>query len=179
MTALVAAYASEAALVRAVDRLRVAGLEEIDTYAPIAVEADERAGEGSPIGALALCGGVFGAAFMFGLETLATATSWGYPIDIGGRPPFSWPAYIPIAVAFGLLSAGASGMLGFLLAAGAGRLWDPVDEFAELRGASRDRWIVHVHTEEEALAARARSVLGATGAIAWRAMSHDLEEVPA
>jgi hypothetical protein len=177
MTGFIAAYASEAASIRAVDRLRAAGLQDIETYAP--VEGDEQEHAGSRIGLLAAAGGVIGAAFMFGLETLATATSWGYPVDIGGRPPFSWPAYIPIAVAFGLMCAGAAGLLGFLVLLGIWRLWDPVDDFEAMRGASRDRWIVHVHTEEEMLEHRALAVLGATGPIAMRTMSHDLEEVPA
>lgn len=179
MTALVAAYASEAALIHAIDRLREAGLTEIETYSPLAVERDERAGRGSPIGALALIGGVLGAGFLFFLESLATATSWGYPIDIGGRPAFSWPAYVPIAVAAGLLCAGGSAVVGFLIAAGAGRLWDPLDEFDALRGASRDRWIVHVNTEDAALVHRGRAVLETTGPVAMRTMSPELEEVPA
>ncbi len=179
MTALVASYASEAALVRAVDRLRAAGIEKTETFAPLPVELDERTGRGSIVPVLVLAGGVFGAGFMFWLEWLSTATSWGYPVDIGGRPAFSWPAYIPIAIAFGLLCAGVAGIGGFLLATSAWRLWDPLDEFEAMRGASRDRWIAHVHSEDEHAIDRARAVLGATGPVAMRMMSHDLEEVPA
>lgn len=179
MTAVIAAYSSEAALVHAVDRLRTAGLEAIETYAPLPVELDEQAGRGSFLPVFALGGGVFGAGFMFFLETLSTATSWGYPVDIGGRPAFSWPAYIPIAVAFGILCAATAALLFYLIAASALRLWDPVDEFDALRTASRDGWIVHVHSEDEHMIHRARAVLGATGPVAMRMMSDDLEEVPA
>ena len=179
MTALVAAYASEAALVRAVDRLRAAGIETTETYAPLPMEWEERTGGGSIVPVLVLAGGIFGAGFLFFLESLATATSWGYPIDIGGRPAFSWPAYVPIAVAAGILCAGAAGLMGFMLSASAGRLWDPVDEFEAMPGASRDRWIVHVHDEDDHEIERARAVLDATGPLAMRMMSHDLEEVPA
>lgn len=179
MTALMAAYPTRTALLRAVDRLRAADLEEIETFAPVPVELDEQAGEGSLAGTVMLAGGVFGAGFMFFLQWLATATSWGYPVDIGGRPAFSWPAYIPITVAFGLLCAGASGLLFYLLATKAWRLWDAVDEFDALRGASRDRWIVHVHSEDEHLLHRASLLLAATEPEAMRMMSHDLEEVPA
>ncbi len=179
MTAVIASYASEAALIGAVDRLRGLGIEEIETYTPLPVELEEKAGQNSllPVGVLGF--GVFGAGFMFWLEWLSTATSWGYPIDIGGRPAFSWPAYIPITVAFGILCAGAAGLLGYLAITMAWRLWDPVDEFDAMRRTARDRWVVHVHSEDDHLIHRARNAMVASGAVSMRLMSHDLEEVPA
>jgi hypothetical protein len=179
VTAVLASYASEAAVVAAVDRLRELGVEEIETYAPLPVEAEEAAGEGSLLPVVVLGFGVFGAGFMFWLEWLSTATGWGYPIDIGGRPAFSWPAYIPIAVAFGILCAGAAGLIGYLLLTTAWRLWDPVDEFEAMRRTARDRWVVHVHSEDDHLIHRAQTALVASGALSMQLMSHDLEEVPA
>jgi hypothetical protein len=179
MTAVAASFASEAALVRAVERLRQLGLEEIETYAPLPVEPAEGAGKGSLLPVTVLGSGVFGAGFMFWLQWLSTATGWGYPINIGGRPAFSWPAYIPITVAFGILCAGAAGLVGYLLVTTAWRLWDPVDEFEAIRRATRDRWVVHAHSEDDHLIRRAQMTIAASGALSVRLMSHDLEEVPA
>ncbi len=179
MTAVIASYASEAALVGAVDRLHDLGVEDIETYAPLPVALDADTGQGSPLPVCVLGFGVFGAGFMFCLEWLSTTTSWGYPIDIGGRPAFSWPAYMPIAVAFGILCAGAAGLVGYLLLTTAWRLWDPVDEFDATRRTARDRWVVHVHSEDDHLIQRAQTALAESGAVSMRLMSHDLEEVPA
>ncbi|HJS86322.1 MAG TPA: DUF3341 domain-containing protein [Acetobacteraceae bacterium] len=179
MTAVIASYGSEAALLDAMERLRDLGADEVETYAPLPVEPDEDAGEGSLLPAGVLGFGVFGAGFMFWLQWLSTATGWGYPIDIGGRPAFSWPAYIPITVAFGILCAGAAGLIGYLLLTTAWRLWDPVDEFEATSRATRDRWVLHVHSEDDDLIRRARAVITASGALSMRLMSHDLEEVPA
>jgi len=179
MTAVIASYASEAALAGAVERLRGLGVEEIETYAPLPVEIGERRGEGSLLPAAVLGSGVFGAGFMFWLQWLSTTTSWGYQVNIGGRPAFSWPAYIPITLAFGILCAGIAGLVGYLLLTTAWRLWDPVDEFEATRRATRDRWVLHAHSEDDHLIRRARDAVAESGALSLRLLSHDLEEVPA
>ncbi len=179
MTAVIASYASEAALVGAVDRLRRLGIEEIETYTPLPVAVEDRTGEGSLLPAAILGAGVFGAGFMFWLQWLSTATSWGYPIDIGGRPAFSWPGYIPITVAFGILCAGLAGLVGYLLLTTAWRLWDPVDEFEATQRVTRDRWVLHAHGEDDHLIRRARDAVVDSGALSMRLVSEDLQEVPA
>ncbi len=178
MTGIVAAFGNETALVRAVDRLRAIDLGEIETYTPVPLTTGEASGRSSLVPVGVFLGGIAGAAFMYGLETLATASSWGYPVDIGGHPPFSWPGYVPIAVAFGLLTASASGLLGYLLLSGGPRLWDAVDEFEGIRSASRDGFLVHVHSEDETRIERARAVLVGLNPLAMRVISVDEEEVP-
>lgn len=179
MSALMASFATEAALLEAVDRLGAAGFEEVETYTPVPVAdlKEDRLTRLLPSGVM--IGGLLGAAFMYGLECLSTVSNWGYPVDIGGRPKFSWPAYIPIAVAFGLLCAGLAALVLHMTLSPPWRLWDPVDEFDELRGASRDRWIVHVHVEAEADLLRAGVIVAPLRPIAVRTVSPELEEVPA
>lgn len=179
MTAILAAFGTEAELRHAVDRLRSADLTELETFSPLPIADETASSSESWLPALVLAGGIGGGGFMFFLETLSTVSSWGYPVDIGGRPAFSWPAYIPIAIAFALLSAAIVGLIGYLIASAAWRLWDPVDAFDDMRRASRDRWIVHVTIDGEQLLDRARLVLTPLRPVAIRVLSHDLEEVPA
>lgn len=178
MTALVAAFSNEAALVRAVSRLRAAGFDEIETYTPVPLTVEDNAGPGSVIPAAILFGGLAGAAFMFGLQTLSDASSWGYPVDIGGHPKFSWPGFVPNAVSFGFICASLFGFAALLFLSGAWRLWDAVDEFEAMREASRDGWIAHVHHEETDEIIRAREVIVPLDPLALRVISVDLEEVP-
>lgn len=179
MSGLMASFLSEAAMLNALDRLRAAGFEEVETFSPIPVLDLKQDRRSSLIPAGVFAGGVLGAAFMLGLEVLSTATDWGYPVNIGGRPKFSWPAYIPIAFAFGLLTAAAAGLLLFVLLMPAWRLWDPVDEFSELRAVSRDRWVIQVHAGEPRELLRASLILAPLKPLAVSTESAELEEVPA
>lgn len=178
MSGLMASFATEAALVNALDRLRSAGFEKVQTYTPVPINDLKPNRTAALFPGAILAAGLAGAAFMFGLECLSTVSDWGYPVNIGGHPKFSWPDYIPIAVAFGLLCAGLCGLLLHMSIGPAWQLWDPVDEFVELRGASRDRWILHLHAEEERDLLRAGLLLSPLQPIAIRSLSPELEEVP-
>jgi hypothetical protein len=161
MKTLVASFASRADLADALPRLRALGV--VETYTPQAL-GDDRP---SILPLAVLVAGLAGAAGGFGMQVYASMI--GYPVDIGGRPAFSWPAFIPIAFEIGILSAVLVGFIGFLVVNRLPRLYDPVDEASLMRGAMRDRWCVAIRT---ALPERAHALL--------RDLSADeVEELPA
>ena len=153
MSGLLAEFATEDALQRAGEQLRAAGLTGVDTYTP-APPDDER---GSILPLIILIAGLLGAGGTFLLETYATV--WAYPMNIGGRPDFSWPAYVPMAFEMGVLSAVTAGVVGFLIAHRMPALYDPVDEADGIRRATRDGFFVAVRSEDGAAIGRARAVL--------------------
>ncbi|MBV9750795.1 MAG: DUF3341 domain-containing protein [Acetobacteraceae bacterium] len=135
---IVARFATKDDLVRAVKRLRQRGLR-IETRTPIALPEDEE-GEGSWIPLLIFLAGIIGAGLGFGMQSLATASS--YPLVIGGRPNFFWTSYTVFAFECGVLAAVATGFVSFFVANRLPRLWEPADECDMLRDATRDGWFL-------------------------------------
>ena len=112
---LLAKFDNPEDLVRASNRTVEAGYKKFDTYTPYPVEGLARAMrlKPSPLPLLILAGGVLGAIGGFLMQAFATVLD--NPYNIGGRPLFSWPAYIPIAFEVTVLSAAVFGFLGLFV----------------------------------------------------------------
>ena len=153
---ILAAFADEDGMKRAADRLRGAGIPDVESYA-----AAPFVGEfGSVLPRLMAAAGLLGAAAAFGLQVYATV--YDYPLNIGGRPDFMWPAYVIYSFEAGALFAVLTGFLGFLVACRLPRPYDPVDESDSFRQATRDGWFVAVRGNGPDQA-RAAALLGTLG----------------
>jgi hypothetical protein len=94
---MLAEFADDERLLAAARAMRARGYLRVDAFSPHPVAGMEEAlGLGrSPLTALAWPLGLFGAAFAFFLQWLLVA--YLYPLNVGGRPPFSIPAFIIVA----------------------------------------------------------------------------------
>ena len=95
-------------IIRASKETVKAGYKKFDTNTPYPVHGIEKAmGIGtSKLGFVTLFFGLFGAAF--GILFLSWIASVEYPLVIGGKPYFSWPAFVPVTFEITVLSAAIS-----------------------------------------------------------------------
>lgn len=155
MNSVLAAFNDQGALESALHRLSSANLGPLETYTPQPLV------EGvSPLPLAIFVSGVLTMAASFALQAYANVSA--YPLDIGGRPRFSWPAFVPIALETGILAAVVVGFFGYLILNRLPRLYEPIDEATTIRRASRDFWCVAVCTDH---AGRAEQILQACGAL--------------
>lgn len=176
MTTIIVRFDTEQALENAAARLRAECATEVVTYTPKALAEDE-SGRGSPIPLMIFVAGIVGAAAMFGLETYSDVLNW--PVNVGGRPPLSWPAFVPIAFEFGVLCAITTGFFAYVIAGRLTRLWEPVDEADAMRVAMRDGWLLAVRSNDPGEMARARRLLQALPHHGIEEIGRELEEIPA
>lgn len=154
MQGVLAGFESEQALLRALNRLAAERLEDLDTYTPMPLD---EAAAGSPLPLVMFAAGMLG--FIGAFLLMAYADVYAYPQNIGGRPNFAWPAFIPIAFEIGVLCAMGAGFFGYFVACQLPRLYEPIDECDGFRRASRDGWCVAIRSSDPQVIARLRSLL--------------------
>ena len=113
-------------LVEATKRTYDAGYRKVDAYSPFPIEpaweamhADDRRVQG-----FVLIGGIVGALAGFGLCYWTQVIA--YPLNIGGRPFNSWPAFIPVTFELTILFAAFAAVLSWILLNGLPMPYHPV-----------------------------------------------------
>ena len=155
MSGFAAEFTAEDALLGAVRRLRDAGLRRIEAYTPYPVAAlDDLLPRPPPVlPVLVFAAGMLGLVGGFLLQWYGAAVS--YPINIGGRPPASWPSFIPIAFEdFGLLCAGNCGLFvtDFSALAGAAAPIQAIQALPDFDRVTQDRFYLVVDGADPRLA---------------------------
>ncbi len=164
-TGMLAEFETPEELLRRIGDLRARGYRRLDAFTPYPVKGlTEALGlPRSKLNWLVFGFGMAGAAVAYLVQWFCNA--YDYPLNVGGRPLHSAPAFIPIAFEMGVLSAAVSGIVLFLLTARLPELYSPLFDVAGFERASLDRFWLGVDERDPAFdreaLARALSELGA------------------
>ena len=145
---LAAAFDCEEAIVEAVREVHAKGYRRAEAYTPYAVEALPDVFDRSPsrVPLIALCGALTGGITAFAMMWYASVVS--YPLNIGGKPLDSWPAFIPITFELTVLFAGLSAVFGMFALCGLPQPYHPMFNLPAFRRASRDRFFLCIETKD-------------------------------
>lgn len=135
---LLAEFDTPAALVHAAQAARDAGFRRMECYTPYPVEeaASVMDVHHNRVPLLTLLGGLMGVTTAFLMETWISAIS--YPINVAGRPLFSWPAFIIPAYEWTILFAGLSAAFGMLALNGLPQPYHPLFNAPNFRMGATD-----------------------------------------
>ena len=111
---IMAEFDSAQALVDAARKTHQAGYQKIDAYSPFPIEglAEEIGFHHDEVPLVVLIGGIIGGLIGYLMQYWMSAVD--YPLNIGGKPAHSWPAFIVITFEMTILFAGISAVFGML-----------------------------------------------------------------
>jgi hypothetical protein len=145
---LMAEFENPTELVAAAHAARRAGYKRMDAYSPIPIEElHEAIGfHHTKLPLIVLIGGIVGGLAGYGLQYWASAIE--YPLNIGGRPFNSWPAFVPITFELTILGAALSAVFGMLVLNGLPMPYHPVFNAPRFALASRNRFFLCIESRD-------------------------------
>ncbi len=145
---ILAEFDSSTDLVYAAKAAYAAGYRKMDAYSPFPIEeASEAVGfHKTRVPLIVLLGGVLGGLSAFGLQYWINVIS--YPLNIGGKPYDSWPAFIVPTFELTILFAGLSGMFGMFALNGLPMPYHPLFNVDRFSAVTRDKFFLCVEAAD-------------------------------
>jgi len=145
---LLAEFETPTALVVAAKAAYAAGYRKMDAYSPYPIEeASEAIGfHKTRVPLIVLLGGLLGGLSGYALQYWINVIS--YPLNIGGRPYHSWPAFIVPTFEMTVLFAGLSGVFGMLALNGLPMPYHPLFNVDRFGAVTRDRFFLCIEAAD-------------------------------
>lgn len=162
---LMAEFDSPSAIVAAARRTYAAGYRRLNAYSPFPIEELSEA-IGYHRDYVALCTlicGLLGAIGGFSLQYWTSA--FAYPLNVGGRPLLSIPAFVPVTFECTILLAAFGAFIGQLMMNRLPQPYHPVFNVPSFARASQDRFFLCVKSDDPRFnEAETRAFLAGLGA---------------
>jgi ActD protein len=145
---LMAEFDSVNSLVDAANRTREAGYKRIDAYSPFPVEglAEAIGFHHDEVPLVVLIGGLIGGLSGYLMQYWISVVS--YPVNVGGKPYHSWPAFIVPTFELTILFAGIFAVFGMLALNGLPMPYHPVFNVPRFAFATKDRFFLIVFSSD-------------------------------
>ncbi len=145
---LMAEFENPSDLVDAARRAYAEGYRKMDAYTPFPVEglAEALGFHRTWVPLIVLIGGLIGCMGGYLLQYYISVVY--YPLNIGGRPLNSWPAFIPVTFELTILIAALSAVLGMLALNGLPMPYHPVFNVPRFALATQDRFFLCIESTD-------------------------------
>lgn len=132
---MVAEFDDPTTLLQAAHEIKREGYRKFEAYTPYSIQDLEEVIPGHNfVPPIVLLGGLIGAATAWTMEYYIAAID--YPINVGGRPLYSWPMFIPILFELTVLGAGIFAFFGTLALCGFPRPHFPLFNLPQFAAAT-------------------------------------------
>jgi hypothetical protein len=145
---VIAEFETPGDLVHAARKVYEQGYRRINGYSPYPIEElSEAIGfTHTSLPLIVFIGGVLGGIAGFGMQYYMEVID--YPLNVGGKPFNSWPAFIPITFECIVLAAAFSAVLGMLILNKLPQPYHPVFNAPNFALATRDRFFLAVEAND-------------------------------
>jgi hypothetical protein len=145
---LLAEFTTADEILAAVRSAREHGYRDVEAYTPYSVHglAEELGMKQTYVPFVVLVAGLVGAGVGFFMQYWSMAVD--YPLDVGGKPLNSWPAFIPIAFEVMVLVAAFAALFAMMFLNGLPRLYRPVFNAPSFAQATQDRFFLCIEATD-------------------------------
>jgi Protein of unknown function (DUF3341) len=145
---LMAEFDDPSSLVAAAGHAHHAGYRCLDAYSPYPIEELHEAlgSHHTRLPLIVLSGGLVGCVSGYALQYWVSVLA--YPVNVGGKPFHSWPAFIPVTFECTILGAALAAVLGMLALNGLPQPYHPVFNVPRFALASRNRFFLCIEAKD-------------------------------
>jgi len=145
---LLAEFGGPTELIAAARQAHAAGYRRMDAYTPYPVEelTHVLGLRKTRLPWVVFAGGLLGCVGGFALQYWSSVIA--YPLNIGGRPLNSWPAFLPVTFELTVLLAALFAVLGMLAMNGLPMPYHPLFAVPRFALASRDRFFLCIEARD-------------------------------
>lgn len=161
---LVAEFDTPAEIVKAAGAVADAGYRDFDAHTPFPIHGLDRAMKvpASKLGWIVFGHGLFGGLFAFWLQWWTSTID--YPMIIGGKPYFSFQAFVPVTFALTILFSAFGAVFGMLFLNGLPRWHHATLTHPDFLRATDDRFFISIEsTDPKFDATKTRELLEQVG----------------